>query len=46
MISYMMAPPPSGAGMDITSALQALLDRLAKARNNREFLATLSKDVL
>ncbi len=46
MISYMMAPPPSGAGMDITGALQALLDRLAKARNNREFLATLSKDVL
>jgi len=46
MTSYMTAPPPSGAGMDITSALEALLDRLAKTRNNREFLATLSRDIL
>ncbi len=46
MISYMMAPPPSGAGMDITGALEALLDRLAKTRNNREFLTTLSRDIL
>jgi len=46
MTSYMTAPPPSGAGMDITSALEALLDRLAKTRNNKEFLATLSRDIL
>ncbi len=46
MISYMMAPPPSGAGLDMAEALQALLDRLAKTKNNKEFLATLSKEVL
>jgi transcription termination factor Rho len=46
MISYMRSSPPSGAGMDITGALEALLERLAKTRNNKEFLATLSKDVL
>ena len=46
MISYMMASPPSGAGMDITGALEALLERLGRTRNNEEFLATLSKDVL
>jgi transcription termination factor Rho len=45
MISYMMAPPPSGAGMDITGALEALLERLGKTRNNREFLTTLSRDI-
>jgi transcription termination factor Rho len=46
MTSYMMAPPPSGAGLEITGALEALLERLAKTKNNQEFLATLSKDVL
>jgi transcription termination factor Rho len=46
MTSYMMASPPSGAGLDITGTLEALLDRLAKTKNNKEFLATLSRDVL
>ena len=46
MISRLMGPPPSGAGLDITGALEALLDRLAKTKSNREFLATLSKGVL
>ena len=46
MISRLMGPPPSGAGLDITGALEALLDRLAKTKNNREFLATLSRGVL
>ena len=45
MISYMMASPPSGAGMDITGALEALLERLARTKNNKEFLTTLSRDV-
>jgi len=45
MISYMMAPPPSGAGLEITGALEALLERLGRTKNNQEFLATLSKDV-
>lgn len=46
MISYMMLPPPSGAGLDIAGALDALLERLARTKSNQEFLATLSKDVL
>ncbi len=46
MISRLMGPPPSGAGLDITGALEALLDRLAKTKNNKEFLATLSRGVL
>ncbi|MBC8492849.1 MAG: transcription termination factor Rho [Chloroflexi bacterium] len=46
MISRLVGPPPSGAGLDITGALEALLDRLAKTKSNREFLATLSKGVL
>lgn len=45
MTSYMMAPPPSGAGLDITGALEALLERMGRTRNNREFLTTLSRDV-
>jgi len=46
MTSYMMAPPPSGAGLEITGALEALLERLARTKNNQEFLATLSRDIL
>jgi len=46
MISYMMVSPPSGAGLDIAGALDALLERLARTKSNQEFLATLSKDVL
>ncbi len=46
MISRLMGPPPSGAGLDIAGALEALLDRLAKTKSNREFLATLSRGVL
>lgn len=46
MTSYMMTPPPSGAGLEITGTLEALLERLSRTRNNKEFLATLSKEVL
>ena len=46
MISRLMGPPPSGAGLDITGALEALLSRLAKTKSNKEFLATLSRGVL
>jgi transcription termination factor Rho len=46
MTSYMMAPPPSGAGMDITGALEALLERLSRTKDNKEFLATLSREIL
>jgi transcription termination factor Rho len=46
MISYMMASPPSGAGSDMAGTVEAILDRLAKTRNNKEFLATLNKEIL
>ena len=45
MASYMMAPPPSGAGLEITGTLEALLERMSRTKNNQEFLATLSRDV-
>ncbi|MBN1888161.1 MAG: transcription termination factor Rho, partial [Thermoflexales bacterium] len=41
MLSMMMAPPPAGANMDITPAMEALLTRLARTRSNAEFLAGL-----
>jgi transcription termination factor Rho len=43
MLSMMMAPPPSGANMDITNALEALLTRLARTRSNAEFLTALKE---
>ncbi len=45
MFSYMVSPPPSGAGMDIADAMQALLDHMRKTKNNKEFLETLNKAV-
>jgi transcription termination factor Rho len=45
MISQLMSSPPAGAGYDITTATEALLDRMAKTKSNSEFLETLTKDV-
>ncbi len=45
MYIQMTAPPPQGAGMDSAVATEAILQRLAKSRNNREFLATLTEDL-
>jgi transcription termination factor Rho len=42
MYSQMTSPPPHGAGMDISVATEAILQRMAKARNNAAFLNTLS----
>jgi transcription termination factor Rho len=39
-----MIEPPVGAGMDITTATEALLHRIAQTENNIEFLETLSED--
>ncbi len=39
-----MIEPPIGAGMDITTATEALLHRIAQTENNIEFLETLSED--
>ena len=44
MFGQMMTPPPTGAGMDITTATEAILTRLGQTENNIEFLETLTKD--
>jgi transcription termination factor Rho len=44
MFSHMVTPPPNGAGMDITNATEAIIQRLARTDNNQEFLETLSED--
>ncbi len=45
MFMQMITPPPTGAGMDIAAATEAILDRLRKTRNNIEFLETLTQDI-
>ena len=44
MFSHMITPPPSGAGMDITTATEAILQRMARTDTNLEFLETLQAD--
>jgi transcription termination factor Rho len=46
MFSHMITPPPNGAGMDITNATEAIIQRLARTENNVEFLETLTEDSL
>jgi transcription termination factor Rho len=41
MLSQMTSPPPDGAGMDVTTAMDALLSRLRQTNANEEFLETL-----
>ncbi len=43
MYIQMVAAPPQGAGMDSSTATEALLMRLSKTRNNQEFLETLTE---
>lgn len=45
MYDAMITPPPHGAGMDPTTATEAILQRLARTANNQEFLETLSEDL-
>lgn len=42
MYIQMVSPPPQGAGMDSAVATEAILQRLAKTRDNQEFLETLT----
>lgn len=42
MYIQMVSPPPQGAGMDSAVATEALLQRLAKTKNNQEFIDTLT----
>ncbi|HID85343.1 MAG TPA: transcription termination factor Rho [Anaerolineales bacterium] len=45
MYQQMITPPPNGAGMDMATATEAILNRLIKTRNNMEFLETLTEDL-
>jgi transcription termination factor Rho len=42
MYIQMTSNPPQGAGMDPAVATEAIITRMAKARNNQEFLETLT----
>ncbi len=44
MFGQMIAPPPNGAGMDVTNATEAVLEQLRQTDNNMEFLETLGKN--
>jgi transcription termination factor Rho len=46
MYDQMVTPPPHGAGMDSTAAIEALMQRLSKTTDNQEFLETLTEDNL
>ncbi len=43
MLSQMLAAPPNGAGMDITTATEALIERLRRTESNLEFLESLTE---
>ncbi len=43
MLAQLMAPPPNGAGYDIAEATQVLIERIARTKNNAEFLELLNK---
>ena len=42
MYGQMITSPPHGAGLDITNATEAILQRMTKTDNNEEFLETLT----
>jgi len=44
MFGAMITPPPNGAGLDITNATEAIINEMAKANNNNEFLENLGKN--
>jgi transcription termination factor Rho len=43
MFDQMITQPPFGAGLDPTTATEAILQRLSKTANNQEFLETLNE---
>jgi len=43
MVDQMITAPPLGAGLDSSSATEAILQRLAKTADNQEFLETLNE---
>jgi len=44
MYIQMISPPPQGAGMDNSVAMEAIISRLDRARNNMEFLDNLTRE--
>ncbi|MDP3449909.1 MAG: transcription termination factor Rho, partial [Anaerolineaceae bacterium] len=44
MYLQMITPPPGGAGMDPAVATEAILQRMAKTKNNLEFLENITED--
>lgn len=44
MYDQMITAPPHGAGMDMTTASEAILQRISRTDNNMEFLETLSEE--
>ncbi len=44
MYAHMVTSPPTGAGMDLTTATEAILQRMARTDNNIEFLETLQEE--
>ena len=42
MLGQMLLPPPNGAGMDITSATEAIVDQIRRTETNEEFLEFLT----
>jgi transcription termination factor Rho len=44
MFGHLVNPPPNGAGMDITGATEAILQRMAETENNQEFLERLTEE--
>jgi transcription termination factor Rho len=44
MYLQMIGTPPQGAGMDSSVASEAILQRMAKTKNNEEFLENLTED--
>ncbi|GIV65116.1 MAG: transcription termination factor Rho [Bellilinea sp.] len=45
MYLQMISPPPQGAGMDPAVATEAILQRMARTKNNAEFLESLTEDM-
>jgi transcription termination factor Rho len=43
MFIQMISSPPQGAGMDNSVAMEAIVQRLDRARNNQEFLENLDR---
>ena len=44
MYDQMVAPPPLGAGLDPSTATEAILQRIQRTANNQEFLETLTEE--